>query len=420
MGKLMPERDESLYLCLLLALSPAVCLGIGRFAYALVLPEMRADLAWSYGQAGWINSVNAAGYLAGALLAPLVGRRYGLSRVVVLATLITALSTLALGLTRSFEWLSFWRFAAGLFGAFGFVLGGALAAELAGSAHRNESLRLGFFYGGAGLGIAISGALAPVITATGGGESWPLVWVGLGIAALLMAGAMTPVLKHQPTTSAGGSQATHAARRMSISAAMPLLLAYGAFGAGYIGYMTFMIAWMRTTGAAAPMVTLFWLSIGCAVLASPWLWARLLRNAAGGRAFALLIATCTVGGVLPLLSARPSAFVLSGLIFGCAFFSVVASTTAFIRRNVHRTEWSRAIGTFTVVFGLGQVVGPTLTGAVSDASGSLTAGLGLTCVLLFAGFLLSVFQGDLIEGKADLARAPANSAGNGSAAGRSS
>jgi len=51
----------------MLALAPAIGLGIGRFAYSLVLPDMRDSLQWSYSAAGFMNTVNAAGYLAGAL-----------------------------------------------------------------------------------------------------------------------------------------------------------------------------------------------------------------------------------------------------------------------------------------------------------------------------------------------------------------
>ena len=54
-----------------LALGTAISLGLARFAYALLLPPMRADLGWSYLTAGAMNTVNAIGYLAGALVAPL-------------------------------------------------------------------------------------------------------------------------------------------------------------------------------------------------------------------------------------------------------------------------------------------------------------------------------------------------------------
>ena len=66
-------------LILILSLAPTVGLGIGRFAYALVLPDMRDSLVWSYSAAGFMNTVNAAGYLAGALLVSRMIRRFGLA-----------------------------------------------------------------------------------------------------------------------------------------------------------------------------------------------------------------------------------------------------------------------------------------------------------------------------------------------------
>jgi MFS family permease len=64
-------------LILILSLTPTVGLGIGRFAYSLVLPDMRDALGWSYSAAGFMNTINAAGYLAGALAASQIVKRFG-------------------------------------------------------------------------------------------------------------------------------------------------------------------------------------------------------------------------------------------------------------------------------------------------------------------------------------------------------
>src|ERR1700674_3314409 len=66
-------------LILTLSLAATVGLGIGRFAYALVLPDMRDTLHWSYSAAGFMNTINAAGYLTGALMASRLIRRFGWS-----------------------------------------------------------------------------------------------------------------------------------------------------------------------------------------------------------------------------------------------------------------------------------------------------------------------------------------------------
>src|ERR1035438_10748067 len=59
-----PPPAHPARLILILSLAPTIGVGIGRFAYALVLPDMRDALGWSYSAAGFMNTVNAAGYPA--------------------------------------------------------------------------------------------------------------------------------------------------------------------------------------------------------------------------------------------------------------------------------------------------------------------------------------------------------------------
>ena len=51
-----------------LALGVTVTNGFARFAYGLMLPAMKSEMGWNYAQAGWLNTANALGYIAGAIL----------------------------------------------------------------------------------------------------------------------------------------------------------------------------------------------------------------------------------------------------------------------------------------------------------------------------------------------------------------
>src|SRR3954465_2521989 len=79
-------------LILILSLAPTIGLGIGRFAYALVLPDMRDSLNWSYSGGGVLNTINAVGYLAGALTASPLIKRFGLARSVIWGTVACVVS----------------------------------------------------------------------------------------------------------------------------------------------------------------------------------------------------------------------------------------------------------------------------------------------------------------------------------------
>jgi len=130
-----PDRPQAYAhparLILILSLAPTVGLGIGRFAYALVLPDMRDSLGWSYSAAGFMNTINAIGYLAGALLASRMIRRFGLSSTVRCATLACLLSLMLCATSGNFWVLSFARLVIGVAAAAVFVGGAALATTIA-------------------------------------------------------------------------------------------------------------------------------------------------------------------------------------------------------------------------------------------------------------------------------------------------
>src|SRR5207237_3181612 len=102
---------------------------------------------------------------------------------------------------------------------------------------------------------------------------------------------------------------------------------------------------------------------------------------------------------LPLFGHSATLLAISALVFGVAFFAVVASTTAFVRFNYPPSEWPAGIAAMTIAFGIGQTLGPIAVGAVTDALGSLSYALNVSAALLAVGALLSAFQRKLTPAK---------------------
>jgi len=169
----------------------------------------------------------------------------------------------------------------------------------------------------------------------------------------------------------------------------PALTGYGCFGVGYIGYMTFVIAMLREHGVGPQGLTLFYACLGLAVVASSRIWAGLLDRYREGQALALLNALLGVATVIPALTPHPLALIFSGLLFGGVFLSVVASTTAWVRHNLPAAEWAHGITVFTVVFAVGQMVGPTWVGWIADGPGGLARGLLVSAAVLWLGTALA-------------------------------
>ena len=173
------------------------------------------------------------------------------------------------------------------------------------------------------------------------------------------------------------------------------LFAYGLFGAGYIAYATFIIAYLRSEeGFSAASVSLFWSILGLTSVAAAFLWGPILARLTGGLGTAATISVVMVGAAVPLLWSRPGAAYLSAILFGGSFLSVVAAVTAFARKAARPHAWTAVIAAFTVVFGLGQCIGPILSGALSDGPSGIRSGLWLSVGLLAAGSIVAVFQGE--------------------------
>jgi predicted MFS family arabinose efflux permease len=378
-------------LILVLSLTPTVGLGIGRFAYALVLPDMRDTLGWSYSAAGFMNTINAVGYLAGALIAAKLIKRFGLSAAVRWGTLGCLVSLALCALSGNFILLSFARLLAGLGAAIAFVGSGALAATIAQSRPERANFLLSLFYAGPGLGILASGLIAPFVLQAFGPGSWWIVWWAL---TLLSVALTIPLLLAPFDAGAGLSGAV--STKFAIRPVLIYLTGYFLFGAGYIAYMTFMIAYVRDGGGGAPAQSAFWCLIGASAFVTPWVWRRVLARNSGGVSTAIIQGVNAIGAALPLFGHSPLLLAISALVFGVAFFAVVGSTTAFVRFNYPPAEWPTAIAVLTITFGIGQILGPIVTGAITDAFGSLSYALNVSAAMLAVGAMASAFQRRLV------------------------
>jgi predicted MFS family arabinose efflux permease len=378
-------RGASLWTAAALALGAAVSLGLARFAYAMVLPPMRADLGWSWTTAGAMNTLNAAGYLVGALALPRALARIDARQLFLGGCLGTVLTLALHGFVTSDAALYGLRFLSGVTSAATFATGGLLAARIGGA---RPGIVLGLYYGGTGLGIVASALLVPPLAARAVPHAWQGVWWALALAALVCTVVAAAATKKLAAPPAPGAQ-----REPAHGARFALGLAgYGCFGLGYIGYMTFIVSLLREQQVPGAQIVAFYVLLGLAVIASSWIWAGLLQRWRGGGPLALLNALLAVATVLPVISHHPVAVFASGALFGAVFLSVVASTTAFVRHNLPQSAWASGIALYTIVFAAGQIVGPVFTGWISDGPGGLARGLVVSAALLAVGAVLAALQ----------------------------
>jgi len=396
----------ALGLSVCISMAAAVSLGMTRFAYALLLPPMRDDLLWSYTLAGAMNTFNAVGYLVGALLSPWALRRWGAVRVLIVGALAASFFMAMTGFLTDTAALLFQRFLAGVASAAVFVSGGLLAARLGAQIPAQSGLLLGVYYGGTGWGIVLSALMVPASLGWAHAQSvdHPWSWSWWSLAGLCLALSLLMILIRRPLMHwAPDSPPSMASTHQAAPATRGLrqwffaLLGYGCFGVGYIGYMTFVVALLREQGAGPADITLFYALLGVAVVVSSRVWAGLLNHYRGGQALSILNALLSVATLIPAITAAWPLMMISGLIFGLVFLSLVASTTAMVKHNLPPEQWASGISVFTVIFALGQIVGPVVVGWIADGDGGLQRGLLFSAMALLLGSYFAWQQKPLTE-----------------------
>src|SRR5437870_6518366 len=229
-----------------------------------------------------------------------MSRRLGVARTVRWASLGALVSLALSALSGDFFVLSFARLLAGIGAAGGFVGGAALAATIAQSRPERANFLLSLFYAGPGLGILSSGLVAPFVLQAFGPGSWWIVWWTMTLLSLIM---IVPLL----LAPLGGGIAINSAApvKFSIGPVLIYLIGYFLFGAGYIAYMTFMIAYVRDGGGGASAQATFWGLIGVSAFATPWVWRRVLALDRGGLATTFILGTNAIGAALPIFGHSP-------------------------------------------------------------------------------------------------------------------
>ncbi|HKL04489.1 MAG TPA: YbfB/YjiJ family MFS transporter [Roseovarius sp.] len=371
-----------------LAIGVTVSNAFARFAYGLILPAMQSDLSWSYTQSGWINTANALGYIGGAVLTFLAIGRFPAKWLFSIGLIVTALSLLMCGFGEDFWYLTFWRILAGLAGAPVFIAGGTMAASLFPNDARRNALAIAGYFGGAGLGMILTGALLPGLFARHGALFWPEAWIGLGATSLVLAPlSIWAAGQTEVSRKTGKDDASLPVAQMGFA-----LLGYGLFATGYIVYLTFIVASVRQAGMSAAAISGGWVIIGIGIILSPFLWRPVLARWASGVPLALACAVTGIATLLPWVVPSVLGFALSALLFGLAVFIGPGAVTSFGRKNLPRALWGKSVSLFTLIFAVGQTVGPVAAGAIADVTGTVDTGVIVAGGILLCAAALASFQ----------------------------
>jgi predicted MFS family arabinose efflux permease len=347
-------------------LALAAGMGIGRFVYTPILPDMAAALGLSKSAAGLIASANFLGYLAGALLAALPHLPGGRRGWFLGGLAASALTTAAMALPDAMLPFLLLRFVGGVASAFVLVLGSALVLDQLATLHRPG--RAALHFAGVGVGIAVSSLLVDTLHAVG--ADWRCLWLASGAVAAVavpLAAWLVPDAAGAPAVQSTARTAEHLPRGLGA-----LTLCHGLFGFGYVVTATFLVAVVRAAPQARVLEAVVWLAVGLAAAPSTAAWGYIAARTGPLRAYALACLLEAIGVAAGGLWSTPAAALLAAILLGGTFMGITALGFAAARAMAPQHQ-RRCFALITAGFGLGQIAGPTVAGLLLDRTNSFAA-----------------------------------------------
>jgi len=364
----------------------ASAMGIGRFVYTPILPEMVADLHLSASEAGLIASANFAGYLIGALVASASFFAARQRRWMLIGLAFSALTTAGMATADALPLFVILRFVGGVASAFVLVFSSALVMERLAAAGK---IRFAAYqFAGVGTGIAVSAILVERLAAHG--IAWQWQWTATAFLSLLAFAAVAGLIGPAPRTAKGASGST-ANGRMS-APLLALIVAYGLFGFGYVITATFLVQLVRTNAAIAPIEPVIWLIVGIAAIPSVAVWSAAGRRIGTGYGYALACLVEAAGVLASVLWVAPAGAILAAILLGGTFVGITVLGFVAMRKLV-TGDVTRMIALMTAAFGLGQIIGPIFAGWIHDLTGTfLMPSVAAAAALILAALLVGRFS----------------------------
>jgi MFS family permease len=372
--------------------------GFGRMSYSVILPSMKDGLLLTYTQVGLIGTGNFIGYLSMAVAGGFLAVRFGIRKMIFISLLVMGISLFLTGISHSFTSAFIMRLITGMGN------GGAVVPMMALTASWFAAAKRGFAAGiltmGTGLGLSIVGVALPHVIATYSPDGWRYAWFLLGGLVCIFSFVCFALLRDNPadkgTAMYGGEEKQRSFKPLTFFSAWgdvvrdseiwKLGIVYFMFGFSYIIYITFFVAYLTTEGELTPQnagglfAVLGLLSILSGAI---WGWISDLL----GRRLGSLLAYITIALSFIIIAwwKNTTGFYVSSIAFGLSLSSIPAIMAAAAGDSVGWRLAPAALGFITLIFGIGQSLGPAVAGWIKDSTGSFAWAFILSAVVSLMG-----------------------------------
>lgn len=372
------------------ALVIMVVVVFARLSYGFILPFMRTALGLSYQQAGTLGTASALGYLLLIMVAGMAASRWGGRMAVLSGVAMTMVGFSGLALASDYRVLVALMTLLGFGTAFAYT---PVISLLAAWFPKRRGAVIGIANSGVGLGLLLSGALVPALTASYADRGWRIAWALFALAALAALVAGFFLLRNPAAAGPAGRYKVDRARVFRNPHVITVGMLYGIVGITYIVQAIFLYSFALESGVPALTAGRLAAMTGILSIFSSPCWGWLSDRYGRALVLRICVSMTMVGMLIPVVTPTLAGFATHYLIMGITLSGMFGAILAASTETVGPHEAPLAVSFVTLFYAIGQFAGPAAAGLLIEHAGGFRTAFAACSAVLAAGVVLTMRLG---------------------------
>ncbi|MBI4595266.1 MAG: MFS transporter [Candidatus Tectomicrobia bacterium] len=413
----MRKIDYAWIIVITLGLTSLTTHGFGRFSYSMIIPSMMKGLSLNKAEAGLIQSFHFWGYLISSFIGGFLAAKYSTRLISTLFILLIGLSMIGTGISNSFYTALIMRTLTGIGCGAAYIP----AMSLLSIWFKNEQrgLASGLVAIGSCLGMILISQWIPQIVMAHNEEGWRYSWYYLGLVPVVITFIAGSFLRNSPAdliqtkgskdpapaidplpfgtnpANKGNKRKIPAfqwGRVFSNKTFWHLGLIYAAFGFSYVIMATFFPVYLSSQrNLPISYYSQLFFIMAVSNLASGIFWGRVSDYL--GRRNTLIIAFLLMSSSYLVIIFTQSKIgdYIGIMVYGFGTWAIPTIMIAAIGDYAGSVLASSALGFITLIFGIGQALGPWLAGGLAESSDSFIPSFYLAAAIGLLGVIILLF-----------------------------
>lgn len=337
-------------------------IGLSRFAYTPLLPELIQQQWFSDSQAAYLGAANLLGYLIGALSAHQLSERVSIRILMFFCFISISLSFILCAQPGHFYWFFVWRLISGVAGAILMVVGPANALSKT-PVERRAGVGA-FIFTGIGLGVVLSSSVVPLLMQV----SLSATWLTLGCLSLLTGLVCDyAIVRLYNTPVIVVPKKFESAFKGSKPLVSFVMTAYALDAVGFIPHTMFWVDYLaREQGLGIQAASAQWTVFGIGAICGPMIVGFFAHRMGWHSGLILAFLVKAIAVSIPILSTGIVSRTLSSFIVGAMVPGIVALTSGLIAELIGSANHKRFWGMATVVFAVSQALSGYIMSALYE------------------------------------------------------